>query len=97
MFKSLADSQNMMTILGLLNCFGGGALLAVAVAHVFPEAIDPYPATDSDDYPAAAMLCARSGILGSSLRQEAVQSGNPRDVATWPVLAGHRSQLPHSM
>merc|ERR1711865_349434 len=48
----------MMILLGLLNCFGGGALLAVAVAHVFPEAIDLYPSTDSDDYPAAAMLCA---------------------------------------
>jgi len=57
-WKSLADNANMMMLLGLLNCFGGGALLAVAVAHVFPEAIDLYPATDSDDYPAAAMLCA---------------------------------------
>merc|ERR1711865_409027 len=57
-WKSLAENENMMILLGLLNCFGGGALLAVAVAHVFPEAIDLYPSTDSDDYPAAAMLCA---------------------------------------
>jgi len=57
-WKELTDNENMMMLLGLLNCFGGGALLAVAVAHVFPEAIDLYPATDSDDYPAAAMLCA---------------------------------------
>ena len=48
----------MMQLLSLLNTFGGGALLAVAIAHVFPEALDMYPATDSDDYPAAAMLCA---------------------------------------
>merc|ERR1712153_231082 len=57
-WKSLAENENMMILLGLLNCFGGGALLAVAVAHVFPEAIDLYPSTNSDDYPAAAMLCA---------------------------------------
>ena len=43
-----------------------GAQLAVAVAHdiVFPEAIDLYPATDSDDYPAAATMQCAAGYWG---------------------------------
>jgi len=57
-WQACATNKKMMQILSLLNTFGGGALLAVAVAHVFPEAIDLYPASDSGDYPLAAILCA---------------------------------------
>lgn len=48
----------MNMFMSLFNCFGGGCLLSVAVTHVFPEALELYPAKDSGDYPAAAMLCA---------------------------------------
>jgi zinc transporter ZupT len=61
-FKQCATSAMAMYILGLFNCFGGGALLGVAVGHVFPEAIDLYPPSKSDDYPAAAMLVATGYI-----------------------------------
>jgi len=57
-FKFISESPTILQILSIVNCFGGGALLAVAVAHVFPEALDMYPASKSGDYPAAAMLCA---------------------------------------
>lgn len=57
-WKACASNARMMQVLSLLNTFGGGALLAVAVAHVFPEAIDLYPAKNSGDYPLAAILVA---------------------------------------
>lgn len=57
-FKFISQSETILKALSVVNCFGGGALLAVAVAHVFPEALDMYPASKSGDYPAAAMLCA---------------------------------------
>merc|ERR1712166_1168919 len=42
-WKSLAENENMMILLGLLNCFGGGALLAVADAHATEVKMDSTP------------------------------------------------------
>eukprot|EP00656_Telonema_subtile_P024847 TRINITY_DN269_c0_g1_i1.p1 TRINITY_DN269_c0_g1~~TRINITY_DN269_c0_g1_i1.p1 ORF type:complete len:568 (+),score=117.40 TRINITY_DN269_c0_g1_i1:131-1834(+) len=58
LFKQLAQSENVITALSLLNCLGGGVLLTVTVSHVFPEALELYPVSDSGDYPAAGILCA---------------------------------------
>jgi zinc transporter ZupT len=56
LFKQFGESQMVMMLMSLFNCFGGGALFTVAITHIFPEALELYPAEDSDDYPAAAML-----------------------------------------
>eukprot|EP00658_Telonema_sp_P-2_P035326 TRINITY_DN25708_c0_g1_i2.p1 TRINITY_DN25708_c0_g1~~TRINITY_DN25708_c0_g1_i2.p1 ORF type:complete len:381 (+),score=108.36 TRINITY_DN25708_c0_g1_i2:282-1424(+) len=57
-FNSLSTNKRHLMIMGLFNCFGGGALLATAVGHVFPEAIDLYPFKDSDDYPLSALMAS---------------------------------------
>lgn len=55
-FRRLSGDEFFLKVMSLFNCFGGGALLTVALSHVIPEAFSLYPASSSDKYPAAGML-----------------------------------------